>query len=160
MNLRELLGVNIPMKSKYLCISFCFVLIFCSCTGNNTKTYHNAEEELCAILEEEGWSLISNCTNVYRRDVDYGESTSNKRSYKTTYWYTASIYCKSIGDYTKYIVARPVYMDREEDRVYRNGDGTMQYKTFSIVECNYTDKYGTHYNGYISDGGSTAYLNF
>ncbi|MBR4403274.1 MAG: hypothetical protein IKT29_07080 [Flavobacteriales bacterium] len=133
-------------------------ILLISCTGSNQKTYYNnPEEELCAMMEEQGWEQISNSTNVYRKDLDK-ITTDGKRTYKTTYWYTAAVYCKKSGDKTKYIIARPVYSS--EDNVQRLNDGKLKYKSFSIIDCQYTDKYGTTYNGYISDGGSTAYLNY
>ena len=156
-------------KLSYILIVIISVTML-SCAGNNRKasndsgnteiSYNNPEEELCAIMEELGWEQISNNTNVYRKDLD--KIINERRTYKTTYWYTAAIYCKTIGDKTKYIVARPIYESRkDEDPVaQRHDNGELKYKTFAIVDCSYTDKYGKAYNGYISDGGSTAYLNY
>lgn len=133
-----------------------------SCMGGNKKiSYNNPEEELCAIMEEQGWEQISNSTNVYRKDLD--RIVNGERTYKTRYWYTAAVYCRKSGNETKYIVARPIYSSDEDEEygiAQRLADGKLKYKTFSIVDCRYTDKYGTTYNGYISDGGSTAYLNY
>ena len=133
-----------------------------SCAGNNKKvSYNNPEEEVCAIMEKLGWEQISNSTNVYRKDLD--KIKDGVRTHKTTYWFTAAIYCKKSGDETKYIIAKPIYSS-DEDEEYGNAqrfdDGKLKYKTFPIVKCQYTDKYGTTYNGYISAHGSTAYLNY
>ena len=151
------------MKTEKIFFITLLLVILYSCSGTssstsnseNLKSYRSADEELRAIMEEEGWTLVSNSTNVYRKDLE--EIINNERYYKTTYWYTAAVYCKRIGDETKYIIARVVY---DDDIAQRKSNGELFYKTFSIVKCNYTDKYGTTYNGYISDGGSTAYLNY
>lgn len=115
-----------------------------------SKNYNNPEEELCAIMKKNGWEQISNSTNVYRKDFNN----------ETSFWYQASIYAKESGGDTKYIIARPVYKNREESVAYRLEDGKLKYKTFPIVDCNYTDAYGRKYNGYISDSGCTAYINY
>lgn len=119
-----------------------------SCT-----TFDSPEEELCAILAKDGWVQISNHTNVYRLDLDY---RAGRGKYKTTHWYTASIYSKAVGYENQYIIARVVY----SDGVARRENGKLVYKTFPIVGCNYTDKYNKTYNGYIIDSGCTAYLNY
>lgn len=135
-----------------LCICSIFVMAT-SCTS-----YSSPEEEMQAILKKDGWELISNQTNVYRKDIDHRNSSKKKRIvYTTTYWYTASILCKQLGHETKYISARVVYID---DHLPKRENGKLVYKTFPIVECSYTDNYKRSFNGYISDGGSEAYLNF
>lgn len=119
-------------------------------------TFDSPEEELCFTLEKEGWMRVSNCTNVYRRDI--ADIVDNVRIYKATYWYTASIYSKNINSENKYIIARPVYYSREDNTVHRTSSGLLEYKTFPIAPCNFIDKYGQQFNGYINDGGSIAYV--
>lgn len=140
--------------NKILFSSICFIFaISCTITScserkqdssninTETVTYNTPEEELRAIMEGNGWEEISNSTKVYR--LDYG---------KTKSWYTAAIYCKNIGGNVKYVIARTT-----GDRL---DNGALKYKTLPIIECDYTDYYDRTFNGYISDGGSTAYLNF
>lgn len=137
-----------------------FLLTFCLCSvllGTTSCSYDSPEEEMCAILEDQGWELVSNCTNVYRKDIDHTASRkSGSRQYKTTYWYTAYIFCRQSGFETKHIAARVVY----KDEVARRENGNLVYKTFSIDDCSYTDKYDRYFNGRIQDGGFDAYLNY
>lgn len=147
------------MKKVYSVIVCLFLFCLYACSlGDKKNSYNNPEEELCAIMENQGWEQISNCTNVYRKDID--EYVDGEYTYKTTYWYTAAIYSKKTGNNTKFVIARPVYESGENEVAYRHEDGKLKYKTFSIVGCDYTDKYGRTYNGYISDGGFIAYLNY
>lgn len=150
------------MLKYFLFVITVLVVISCDDKKSESKmspseeSFNNPEEELNSILRNEGWVRISNCTNVYRRDI--ADIVNDQRVYKATYWYTASIYSKNINGDSKYIIARPVYYSREDNIVNRNEDGSLVYKTFPIVQCDFTDKYGSHFNGYINDGGSTAYI--
>ncbi|MBR1963579.1 MAG: hypothetical protein IKA19_02615 [Muribaculaceae bacterium] len=141
------------MKNFFFSFGVILIISLSACGGGDslTKNCNSPEEELQVILQNDGWELISNSTNIYRKELSYDGG------YDCNYWYTASIFCKENGGQTKYIVARVVYNDTDAQR---HSDGKLKYKTFSIVECDYTSKYGTPYNGYINDGGSTGYLNY
>ena len=72
--------------------------------------------------------------------------------------YTVQVYYRGNGIDREYIAARVIY--KEENQPKRDSNGNLEYRTLSIIPCNYTDNIGRSFNGYIHDIGFTGYLNY
>ncbi len=156
MSIQHYTKINFPMNfHKNNLLPLVFVLFACTliACSNSRKQYSSPEDELNDIITSQGWTEKSNVTNVYFKYKDYSNG-----GFKLDCIYTVQVYYRGNGIDREYIAARVIY--KEENQPKRDSNGNLEYRTLSIIPCNYTDNIGRSFNGYIHDIGFTGYLNY